>query len=619
MSNKSVTGFVDIPTALASSGVVSVVIGVVVDVFGDVFQSSRSSCITFTIKDSNFGNGHVWDGLKVKYFKENANLLPPVQVHDVILLRNISIRRFNGRPLGVAPDGINIPWAIFRPDSNASVSSLSPISGPIPFEPSRSESTYALSLIEKSSGFRTFRKASSQRAAPTSTRSVPSLGPTSRSTGNQKFALIQNVEERTFVDLIGEIIKIHYNESEKVALYLTDYTANQELYNYVVDGVDAREGDEYGYQPRSLKNWPGPAGRMTLQITLWEPHASFAREHFRAGDIVRLRNVHIKRSRIEGSLLEASLHGDRQNPQEVNIRKYDANQDERGQALLLRRNEYWASDPRKRSANEAKEPSSSRKRTKKNQQKKVESKQAKKEEGQVTLSISRKYKLNDTVKAAHPSINTSRIEDILDSDFHNNVSPDRIEYRFPFQNVCYRSTVRVVDFFPPLLEDFAVPDLSESRRQTSPSRESGRPTDPDRFIPWVWRFCLLVENVPPPRGQPKERMKLFVSGADAEYLLKIDATNLRKDRSRLGQLREKLFHVWGDLEERKVEAATKGTTLAQDPRPISSVPFACCIKEYGVKCSHDGPFQADNLLGCALETCFGWERRFAMFMTTIQA
>jgi protection of telomeres protein 1 len=41
---------------------------------------------------------------------------------------------------------------------------------------------------------------------------------------------------------------------------------------------------------------------------------------------------------------------------------------------------------------------------------------------------------------------------------------------------------------------------------------------------WEWRFCLLVEDPTPTcRTQPKERMKLFVSGQDAVHLLKLDA------------------------------------------------------------------------------------------------
>jgi hypothetical protein len=87
-SGPSASTVIDIPTALTSQGNVNVV-GVVVDVFQTVYKSAGSPCITFTLKSDNLNNGHVWDGLKVKYFKANESQLPPVREGDVILLRNL--------------------------------------------------------------------------------------------------------------------------------------------------------------------------------------------------------------------------------------------------------------------------------------------------------------------------------------------------------------------------------------------------------------------------------------------------------------------------------------------------------------------------------------------------
>ncbi|KAF4210687.1 hypothetical protein CNMCM8980_004052 [Aspergillus fumigatiaffinis] len=621
MVNESAARHVSIPTALSSSGLVSV-IGVVVDVFGGAFQSSRSWCITFTLKDTDFGNGHVWDGLKIKYFKDNQSQLPPVRVRDVILLRNITITKFNGRPLGVAPDETTIPWAIFRPEPG--FVDISPICGPVPFEPSYSEKAYALSLIDKSSNFKSFRITSNEKTAPPTLRSVKSVVSAPRSKANQRFSLIKDVEERTFVDLTGEVVKIFTNDSEKVALYLTDYTTNEGLHNYTIAVNNAREGDQYAYLPRSKRQWQGPAGRMTLQITLWEPHASFAREQLKEGSFVRLRNVHIKRSRIEGTPLEGAMHCDRQNPDEMNIRLIDAENDQRGRELLRRRKEYWERDPRKRKAEDMEETSSRRSKSQKSQNKTA---RAKKEEGQTSLSLSKKYEINKNIQASNPSIRCTSLEDILDGEFHENVSPNQIEYRIPFQNVCYRATVRVVDFFPPKLEDFAVPEGSDHEprpdAELDETLNSHSSNSSGRTIRWLWRFCLLVENVPPPtHGKSRERMKLFVSGADAEYLLKLDAADLRKNPSKLGRLRETLVHLWGNLEKRKQEAASKDGSNSQARGAVSARPFTCCIKEYGVRCSHEKATDAgemDDGTGCSHETCFGWERRFAMFNTTIHA
>lgn len=88
-------------------------------------------------------------------------------------------------------------------------------------------------------------------------------------------------------------------------------------------------------------------------------------------------------------------------------------------------------------------------------------------------------------------------------------------YQLPFQNVCYISELRVIDYFPPNVEDFAV--------QTTQAALSEHT---EILAGWEWRFCLLVEGVnpQPSKQQPRERMKLFVSGHDGDCLLDMEAT-----------------------------------------------------------------------------------------------
>lgn len=100
--------------------------------------------------------------------------------------------------------------------------------------------------------------------------------------------------------------------------------------------------------------------------------------------------------------------------------------------------------------------------------------------------------------------------------------PGGIEYRLPFQNVKYRTIVRVVDFFPPDIADFAVaynPDYPASDSEGDDDDD----VSPSRRVRWEWRFCLLVEDAKIAPGQSRNRIKLFVSGAEAEFLLKLDA------------------------------------------------------------------------------------------------
>lgn len=113
------------------------------------------------------------------------------------------------------------------------------------------------------------------------------------------------------------------------------------------------------------------------------------------------------------------------------------------------------------------------------------------------------------------------LEDIINNPSHINPSPNGIKYRLPFQNLCYLSTVRVVDFYPPLLEDFTV-----QKERTSVAYDKKRdPATSRTNTQWEWRFCLLVEGISSATGQqPKERVKLFVSSSEAEHLLQFSAS-----------------------------------------------------------------------------------------------
>jgi protection-of-telomeres protein 1 len=84
--------------------------------------------------------------------------------------------------------------------------------------------------------------------------------------------------------------------------------------------------------------------------------------------------------------------------------------------------------------------------------------------------------------------------------------------------------------------------------------------------------------------------------------------SLRKNADTLQQLREKLFTLWGNLEEVKL-GPNQG--VDESTSAHSCKPFNCWIKEYGVHttdrdCSKLGPCEPEH-----------WERKFRMFQTTI--
>jgi protection-of-telomeres protein 1 len=92
---------------------------------------------------------------------------------------------------------------------------------------------------------------------------------------------------------------------------------------------------------------------------------------------------------------------------------------------------------------------------------------------------------------------------------------------------------------------------------------------------WEWAFYILVEDAKPAAGENPTQLPLQIFGQEAVKLLGLEPNNLRKDAKTLNLLKEKLFRLWGDLEEVKSAGKLEGG--------ISNKPFECCIKEFGVK------------------------------------
>lgn len=74
-------------------------------------------------------------------------------------------------------------------------------------------------------------------------------------------------------------------------------------------------------------------------------------------------------------------------------------------------------------------------------------------------------------------------------------------------------------------------------------------------------------------------MQLLVAEQDGDFLLNMEAVDLRQNETVLAKLREKLFVLWGNLEERKQQMVEQGS---EGLPALNNMPFECCIKEYGV-------------------------------------
>lgn len=287
---------------------------------------------------------------------------------------------FQNKPTGVVSQHEKVSWAILRPNPDpTSVPSF--ISGPGPFglEPRPLEKRSAETLLDRIAADvqSTSPKPARRAREPQQPSQVVQASAPSQKQGGLPICLIQNVQSRQFVQLLGQVVRLNTYDCEKTILYFTDYTTNTSLMDIKKDDDDdlGTDGDQYGYISRRKKNWPGPWGQLTIQVTLWEPHAGFARENVREGDLVHLTYVRIKDGR--GAGIEAAVHEDRRYPEKIHVRVVSPGYNEHAQELMNRRQAYW-----KIHGKPSDDPKKAEKKRKKNEQKQ---KGNRIEEGQKTL------------------------------------------------------------------------------------------------------------------------------------------------------------------------------------------------------------------------------------------
>lgn len=282
---------------------------------------------------------------------------------------------FQGKPTGVASQHDKVPWAIFRHEPEAR-DSHSVTTGPVPFSLKPYEKRPALRLLDNVT-FEEPPPAHRKREVPVSvqpSRLVQNSARSSKS-GGLPFSLLKDLQEGRLNQLLAQVVKVNDFDYEKCLLYVTDYTVNESFMDIKnEDDESGTEGDSFGYISRRKKNWPGPWGRLTLRVTLWEPHARFARERVKAGDLILITYARIKAGR--GDEVEASVHEDRRFPEKIHIRVVSAEYDDRARELMERRKAYW------KVHGKPKEDSRKKDTRSKSEAKKNE---IRKEEGQTTL------------------------------------------------------------------------------------------------------------------------------------------------------------------------------------------------------------------------------------------
>ncbi|KAK0635380.1 hypothetical protein B0T17DRAFT_516123 [Bombardia bombarda] len=239
------------------------------------------------------------------------------------------------------------------------------------------------------------------------------------------------------------------------------------------------------------------------------------------------------------------------------------------------------------------------------------------------------------------------IGNMLETVYYNTtIEGHSVELPCPFTCANYMASVRVVDFNPRSLEDFAISRkvtdfacLSDNESDTEDPSGDGSDDDDAagagvRRV-WEWRFELQLEDATAPPGKKKKRLWVVVDNPEAQCLTDLDAVDLRRNAQVLAQLRERLFTLWGNLEEVKTaeEAAAKRRRLrdkpldsddeaektqaaaAADSDAVSNKPFLCCIKQFGVRAKN---IRSSSAAAAGEEKEWKeWERVFALFGTRI--
>jgi protection-of-telomeres protein 1 len=264
--------------------------------------------LDFTIQD-DFTAGSVGgsSSMGCRVFKPSPQTLPKiVDVGDIVILRNFKLSSWKERM-----DCVSLPSSgvLVFPADKIPVLELSQAyllgtqrlqchTTPGAKEPTIQEQKAVLKLKHSSSSSAQDMR---QHAAMVQTNT----------SNKRKEALIKDLTFDKFYDIKALVVNIYYTNHETVELKVTDYTAHKDLYEYVDPEMDR----ELAFR----RDWRGPFGQVTMNVLLHEPHAAWARGHITNGDFIFLRNVRTKSS--PQKYLEGVLYGDRQKPDQVDVRK----------------------------------------------------------------------------------------------------------------------------------------------------------------------------------------------------------------------------------------------------------------------------------------------------------
>ncbi|KAJ2988758.1 hypothetical protein NUW58_g3810 [Xylaria curta] len=487
-----------------------------------------------------------------------------------------------------------------------------------------------------------------------------------------KYCKLEDVVDRKFCDVIVNVVKAPFDDMEKTTLWVSDYTENDSFHKFSWDGANqlgGRDGDSYGYLDTDIHaatKWACPFGRRSMQITCFEPHASYVNSEVHIDQWVHIRNLRIKTGR-NGLNLEGVLHGGGDfSRRQVYILGLDAKEecDPRLKEAIRRKKEYEKLKKKQMkslTANDTGENTGTKRKVDNSEEEKPNSKARRKEKREVARGkveeqdrqTEERLGLNKLIKCESQEQPLTPLPFIIEPvSWKTTVEGKKVTLTLPFACAKYRTNVRVVDFRPRKLENFATwrkSTESDVLSDYSSDSDSGSEDEDPGFAirytgkkMWEWRFALQLEDADP-KSKEKSRLWAVVDNVEAQQLTGMDACDLRADPDALNGLREQLFKLWGNLEEAKLQEQQRQITnlrrvAAKQPPPSSPVhtdiehlqrgtsgagsenqngtelsnkPFACCIRQYGVRVREPNSLRADAGEG------HRWERIFGLFGTKI--
>lgn len=338
------------------------VIGVVVDYMPPKLTSRLEHQVTFRIQDPRLRDAvYGSEGLKIRWFAKQPQNLPQINaIGDVVLVRDGQVSEYRNEKLLISNhraavlvfSGAVLPSPAFKLDyvsGNATLpyhgtdgqrDCLTPVVQEYIIEMKNDLNVEVRKLPNAESGPLAAQAASTPRTNRQPGQSGP---PAPQYAGFHKFRLVKDLQHRVFSDLCVEVVKKFPNNYGKCELYVTDYTANEQMFYYAPPEEKhdlVRDGDQFGYHGPLKRNWPGPFGFMVLRVTLVEPHAGFAIHQIEEGDEILMQNVKIKLM-PNNNKLEGDMWPDQHAPSKVQIQKITPKFPQI-QDLRLRKDEYYS-------------------------------------------------------------------------------------------------------------------------------------------------------------------------------------------------------------------------------------------------------------------------------------